>query len=222
MCICYCDWILEYHYSYMLWFVFSYLPYGTLWGYTTICYKKESIIHSDMSYVFFQLTYTFYNYETTNWFTVWRFKTNCQFKCNSNSISRKWTLRSTRIRVNISLQFHFNELYNLFISVYQLPKPPWKLSIWLVAVKCVESALLFDFVTFSSPKDLSRRFPSGPVFFVSNLFGVSLLFVLFLVDCWLVLVVLWVCEVQWFIGFALSQLAVFNKRLYVAEGIACA
>ena len=121
-----------------------------------------------MLYVFFQLTYTIYNCETTYWFTVWRFKTNCQFKCNSNSISRKWTLRSTRIRVNISLQFHFNELYNLFISVYQLPKPPWKLSIWLVAVKCVESALLFDFVTFSSPKDLSRRFPSGPVFFVSN------------------------------------------------------
>ena len=32
-----------------------------------------------------------------------------------------------RIRVNISLQFHFNELYNLFISVYQLPKPPCRI-----------------------------------------------------------------------------------------------
>ena len=147
-----------------------------------------------MLYVFFQLTYTIYNCETTYWFTVWRFKTNCQFKCNSNSFPRKWTFRSTRIRVNISLQFHFNELYNLFISVYQLPKPPCRIVNLVGCCEVCGKRFVIWFCHVLSPKDLSRRFPSGPVFYLLNLLSVSLLFVIILVGCWLV----WLfCDFVW-------------------------
>ena len=78
---------------------------------------KRSQSYIQICYMFtLGVYYAFFIYETAYWFTVWRFQEQCQFKCNSNSFPRKWTFRSTRIRVNISLQFHFNELYNPFIS----------------------------------------------------------------------------------------------------------